>query len=172
MEHQVIIMFGTYEHLSVQLKLHPHKMLTNLLTSYNRFVIRKPKSEMRSHGFRQHVCNKLVTELLFVKSWLLKLLSTGFLQVVSTSCKKSANDKLELSDFNRLVWMSWNKFAVTRWQVTSFQQAGKIDELQYVSSVLCLVNIHYWLMHSVSGVTTDVAEKNVQAILTERKFSL
>ena len=52
---------------------------------------------MRSHGLRQLIDDKSVASCqqtcckLIVKN----LLSTGLLQVVSTSCDKSANDKLQ-----------------------------------------------------------------------------
>ena len=64
--------------------------------------------DKKSVTSRQQACCKLSTDLLQVDYY--NLSSTGLLQVVSTSCSKSANDKL--------------------------QQAGKIDNLQQVCGVL------------------------------------
>ena len=73
----------------------------NCYTVYASF--NKSDIRMRSHGLRQLVddsfvascqqtCCKLSTDLLQVECH--DLFSTGLLQVVSTSCNKSANDKL------------------------------------------------------------------------------
>ena len=62
---------------------------TSLLTSCNRFVINKPISGC----VRMAYDSLLTTSLLQVDCQ--NLLSTGLLQVVSTRCNKSANDKLQ-----------------------------------------------------------------------------
>ena len=94
------------------------QVVTSLLISY------KPISgyvRMACDSLLQQVCCKLSTDLLQVVNWLVAscqqtccklIISTGMLQVVSTSCNKSANGKL--------------------------QQADKIDNLQQVCGVFCL----------------------------------
>ena len=59
----------------------------SLLTSCNN-LLQQAVIRMRSHGLQQ-----LSTDLLQVDYY--NLLSTGLLQAVSTSCNKSANDKLQ-----------------------------------------------------------------------------
>ena len=85
---------------------------TRVFTACNRLVINKPISGafawLATACWRQ-VCCKLSTDLLQVDCQ--NLLSTGLLQVVSASCNKSANDKLQKPDFNGLVAPWWN------WQV-------------------------------------------------------
>ena len=75
--------------------------VTNLLTSCNRLVIKKPIARCGHMA-----CNNfLMTNLLPVLSTDLlqvdfqNFLSTGLLQVASTSCNKSTNDKLQQAWF-------------------------------------------------------------------------
>ena len=75
------------------------RVTTRLFTSCNN-LLQQADIRMRSHGFRQLV----TTSLLLVVNRLVAscqqtcrklVISKGLLQVVSTSCNKSANDKLQ-----------------------------------------------------------------------------
>ena len=66
------------------------QVVTSLLTSCNN-LLQQADIRMRSHGLRQ-----LVTTTTSCQETCYKLINlTGLLQVVSTSCNKSANDKLQ-----------------------------------------------------------------------------
>ena len=68
------------------------QVATNLLPSCNN-LLQQADIRMRSHGLRQLVDKKSVASCQQACCKLVIL--TGLLQVVSTSCNKSANDKLQ-----------------------------------------------------------------------------
>ena len=81
---------------------------------------------MRSHGLRQLVttsCQQTCCKL---------IISTGLLQVVSTSWNKSANDKLQQLS---LILIGLLQLGEIDKLVDKLQQAGKIDNLQHVRGV-------------------------------------
>ena len=86
------------------------------------------RSQLATACWRQ-VCCKLSTDLLQIDCQ--NLLSTGLLQVGSTSCNKSANNKLQQVWFNELVatWCNWQVCCIV---LDKLQQPGKIENLQQV----------------------------------------
>ena len=68
------------------------QVVTSLLTSCNN-LLQQADIRMRSHGLQQLVDDKSVASC--QQACCKLIISTGLVQFVSTSCNKSANDKLQ-----------------------------------------------------------------------------